>query len=268
MKCEEFELIMIDYLDNTLDDARCLEVDKHISSCERCRDEVNAFQDIFQSISASKMEQPDETLKINFYHMLKSEMDAVKVDGEDRTKKHSIRLWPSSVLKIAAGIALIISGAFLSYIIYQSVGSSSSSARLGYKNDQGKEKNEMAMFTLLNEESPSQRIKALNDVEDNESLDPKVLNALIRVLNNDQNVNVRIAAAYTLSKYLKTPMVRDSIVESLGKQTEPVIQIVLMNILTEKMEKKAVTPMQEIISNKNTMEQVKFTAEKSINVLL
>ena len=63
-------------------------------------------------------------------------------------------------------------------------------------------------------------------------------------------------------------MVRDSLVKSLETQNEPIIQIVLMNILTEKKETKAIGPMKRIISNKNVMKEVKEIAQKGIGVLL
>jgi hypothetical protein len=268
MKCEEVETAMIDYLDNKLDIVHREQIEKHIETCERCMDEVKDFQNIFKAISATEMEQPDATMKINFYHMLHSEMNKLKINRELAVKRTSTKPWPSIFLKIAAGIALLILGAFLGNFIQKNIATQNSSAQLDDYHDKEKDQNKVVMYTLLNEESPSERIKAVNVVEDCDSPDLKVLNALIRVLNDDNNVNVRLAAAYTLSKFLNSSQVRDSIVESLGKQTEPIIQVVLMNILTEKMEIKAVAPMKKIISDKNTIEQVKNVAEKSIQVLL
>lgn len=268
MKCEELESAIVDYLDNTLDDAHRKEIENHISSCERCMDEIRELQSVLQSISATEMEKPDETLRINFYHMLKSEMNKLKAEDERIEKRQSITLWPSLFLKIAAGIALLFAGAFLDKIIHHNPTISNSSAHLDELRSEVKDMKKMLMFTLLNEESPSQRIKAVNFVDNIPTPDQKVLNALIGTLNNDKNVNVRLAAAYSLAKFLDNPLVSDSIVESLGKQTEPIIQVVLMNILTEKKEIKAVEPMKKIISNRKTMEQVKYAAQKSINVLL
>jgi hypothetical protein len=268
MKCEEVEAVLIDYLDDKLDMAIREGIDKHLETCERCMDVARDFQDIFRTMSATEMEKPDETLRINFYHMLHSEMNKLKAEHERINNKPSNKLWPSLFFKIAAGIALLITGAFLGNIIHRSFTTKNSSELLDNRLIAENDRNKILMYTLLNEESPGERIKAVNFVEDNAAPDTKVLHALIYVLNNDNNVNVRLAAAYTLSKFLNSSLVRDSIVESLGKQTEPVIQVVLMNILTEKMEIKAVEPMKKIISDKNTMEQVKNVAEKSINVLL
>ena len=268
MTCEEVELVMIDYLDNVLDNSHRESIEKHIMSCERCSDEVAEFKSILQSISATEMEKPDETLKMNFYHMLYSEMNKINQGQEQEKTIKSHKLLPSILLKIAAGIALLISGAFLGNLIHKNIAKNNTLVQVESQKREANYNDKMQILVNLNEASPSQRIKAVSLIESSDSSDSKVLNALISVLNKDNNVNVRLAAAYSLSKFLNNKSVRDSMVESLGKQKEPILQIALMNLLTEKNETNAIAPMKKIISNKNTMEQVKYAAQKSIEVLL
>ncbi len=83
MKCEDVESAMIDYLDNTLEKARRDEVEKHLETCERCLDELKDFQQILQTVDSTEMEQPDETLRINFYHMLHGEMNKQALQNQE-----------------------------------------------------------------------------------------------------------------------------------------------------------------------------------------
>ena len=85
MKCEDVEQAMIDYLDNTLDKAHRDEVEKHLETCERCLDELKDFQQILQTVDSTEMEQPDETLRINFYHMLHGEMNKQALQNQKQT---------------------------------------------------------------------------------------------------------------------------------------------------------------------------------------
>jgi hypothetical protein len=268
MKCEEFESVITDYFDHNLNEEQCLEFEKHSTSCEKCSEDFREYKILLNSIADTKMELPDESMKLNFYYMLQSEINRMNTDETSSIKRSVIKRWPSALLKIAAGFVLIIAGAFLGNIIHQKITTGNSSSKYSVNTKELNEKRDMLLVSLLNEDSPGERIKAVSLVEENKTIDPKLLNALIKVLNNDQNVNVRLAAAYTLSKFLDTPMVRDSVVESLGKQSEPLIQIMLMNILTEKKELKAVEPMKKIIQDNKTIEQVKYAAEKNINVLI
>jgi hypothetical protein len=170
-------------------------------------------------------------------------------------------------MRIAAGVAILIAGIWIGHFITREK-KIDTTGQLAELKDEMRDVKEMLMFSMLNGESASQRIKAVNYSSEIQYPNQKVIDALIGTLNNDKNVNVRLAAAYSLAKFWESPQVRDSLVESLGKQSEPIIQIVLINILTEKKEIKAIRPMKEIITNKHTMKEVKEIAQKSIQVLL
>ena len=98
--------------------------------------------------------------------------------------------------------------------------------------------------------------------------DDNVIGVLVKTLNNDKNVNVRMAAAYALSKFAYQRAVSDSLVKSLTLQTDPILQVTLINILAERKEKSALRPIQNIISNRNTLKEVRAVAENSLRVLL
>lgn len=130
-----------------------------------------------------------------------------------------------------------------------------------------KEMKEVLMFSLIDNESASQRIKAVSYTEEMSNPDQKVINALVSTLNHDKNINVRLAALYSLGSWADNRMVRDSLVASLPKQTEPLIQVVLINLLAEKKDSRIVAPVQDILSNKKTLPVVKEAAEKSLKTL-
>lgn len=267
MKCEEVEAAMIDYLDNVLDNAHRENIEKHLLTCERCMDEVKDFQHILQSMSATDMEKPDDSLRLNFYHMLQSEINKTKVGMKRKTRPAETN-WSSPWIKVAAGIALLLAGAFIGRIISPAEKQGNAPNQLAELKSEVTEMKKMLMFTMLNEESPSQRLKAVNYSEEIVNPDQKVIGALLNTLNKDKNVNVRLAALYSLARFSDSQQVRDSLVKSLGIQNEPIIQIALMNILTEKREIKAVAPMRKIMSDQNVLKEVKETAKKGIEVLL
>jgi len=123
------------------------------------------------------------------------------------------------------------------------------------------------MFSLINDESASQRIKAVSYAEEMSNPDQKVIETLVGTLNHDKNVNVRLAALYSLGSWADNRMVRDSLVASLPRQTEPLIQVMLINLLAEKKDSRIVAPIQEILSNKKTLPVVKDAAERSLKTL-
>jgi uncharacterized membrane-anchored protein YhcB (DUF1043 family) len=268
MKCEEIEAIMIDYLDNKLDDNQNQEIEKHLETCERCLDEFRDLQQVLQLISRDEMVKPDDSLRINFYHMLHNEIRKIK--ERDLTPDHStpVRWYNRSVYRYAAGIALLISGIFIGIIIHGGIRNSRQAQQLMQLQREVASLKETAMFTMLKDESSSYRLQAVNYADEIKAPDENIIKALIKTLNDDKNVNVRMAAAYALAKFADQRSVCDSLVKSLSLQRDPILQVTLINILVERREKSAIKPIQQIITNKNTLEEVKAVAENGIKLLI
>lgn len=268
MKCEDVESAMIDYLDNKLEKSRRNDVEKHLETCERCLDELKDFQQILQTVDSTEMEQPDESLRINFYHMLHGEINKQSVKNQEKPVLPFSVQGSTSWMKIAAAIALLVAGTFIGLTLHVVLNRNQEVEQVASLKTEIQSMKELMMLNMLKQESPSQRIQAVNYTDDIPAPDITVLNALTETLNNDKNTNVRMAAAYSLAKYTDRQSVRDSLVESLSRQTEPIIQVVLMNILVEKKESRAIKPIQKIISDEKAMKEVKDVAQKGLKILL
>jgi hypothetical protein len=268
MKCEEAERWLMDYLDQSLDEDQKGELEKHLAICERCRDEVSDFRQIIDPIDSSSMEMPEESLRINFYHMLHAEINKQALE-ETRPGKSAQPFFSSKVMiRLAASVALLLAGSFIGYFIQSAASHRKSESRISELSNEVHSMKKLMMLAMLKEESPSDRIQAVNYTDDIPSPDAGVLEALTKTLNHDRNVNVRMAAAYSLARYADRQSVRDSLVASLSQQTEPIIQVVLMNILVEKKESNAIQPMQRIVRDDKTLKEVKDVAAKGLKVLL
>jgi hypothetical protein len=268
MKCEEVESIIIDYLDNTLEEGLRNEIDKHLATCERCLDEFKDCQQVIQLISKDEMVKPDDSMRINFYHMLHSEIKKNENKNNEVIQKSSFAWYNHSIYRIAAGFALLICGLLLGMIIHSGMINSYNKHELAQLHSEVAALKQTAMFTMLKDESSSDRIQAVNYVNDLESPDEQVIEVLVKTLNNDKNVNVRMAAAYALARFADERSVCDSLVKSLSVQDDPILQVTLINILLERREKSALKPIQNIISDKNTLKEVKAVAEKGVRLLL
>jgi len=268
MKCEKIEAIIIDYLDNTLEDGLRREVDSHLETCERCLDEVRESQQLIRLFSDEEMSVPDETMRINFYHMLHGELKKQVGSGSQSLPKSTIPWYRKSSLRAAAGIALLICGTFLGAIVDSVIRNSRTINEFKQLQSEVLLLKRTAMFTMLKDESSSYRIQAVNYADELESPDANVIDVLVKTLNNDKNVNVRMAAAYALAKFADMKQVCDSLVQSLSQQVDPILQVTLINILVERNEKSALKPIQEIISNSNTLKEVKVVAENGVKILL
>jgi uncharacterized membrane-anchored protein YhcB (DUF1043 family) len=268
MKCEEVEALVIDYLENKLETNQAREIEKHFETCEHCLDSMMEIQQVMHALSKDKMAEPDDSLRINFYHMLHNEIKKKKERSPLSLQKRTSWWHNLNLLRIAAGIALLICGTFIGAMINSRLRSKSQEVELSQLQAEVSSMKQAAMFTMLKDESSSYRIQGINYTDEIQKPDDNVIEALLMTLNNDKNVNVRLAAAFALAKYAEKRSVCDSLVKSLSVQTEPILQITLINILVERDEKSALKLIQQISTNNGTLEEVKHVAENGARKLM
>jgi len=261
--CKNIQPLLIDFVDKKLDKYKTELVRKHIETCKTCNDEVDGLVILFDEMNKVENIQPDNSLKVNFTAMLEAEKQNV---NKNSGKKEGRKIWFRSPLsQAAAGFTILIAGMMLGWVIRTDNGSNQEVAALKSEVNSIKD---MLILTKLEQPTASERIIAASYLEEMTAPDQTVLAALINTLNTDNNSNVRMAALNALAKFRNEQVVRDALVETLTIQTDPIIQISLINILVSMQETRAVDEMHKIIDNNSTNESVKKLAEKGILTLI
>ncbi|UFH54013.1 HEAT repeat domain-containing protein [Spirosoma sp. KNUC1025] len=116
--------------------------------------------------------------------------------------------------------------------------------------------------------SASDRIQAINQSYELTHADQDITQLLINTLNFDANVNVRLAACQALAHFENEPSVRDGLIQSLKIQTDPNVQITLIEVLVAIKEKRAVEEMQRLAQNQQALDVVRLKAEEGANSLI
>jgi hypothetical protein len=127
---------------------------------------------------------------------------------------------------------------------------------------------ETMMLALLEKESATDRLKAVSLTTEMDQVSQKVTQALFQTLNNDPNVNVRLAALEALTPYSKDSKVRAELVRSIGKQEASLVQVALAELMGMLQEKKSVTEFDKILRDDRTPVEVKNKIKESINVMI
>jgi hypothetical protein len=279
MNCKEIQAVLIDWLDGALDQESAVRVRSHIAGCPECSREAEELSFLLTAMRNSAMEAPDPALREHFSTMLQSELnmlataDIIQESRRDEHPRAKVRPLPfsSPVWRVAAAVILLAGGIGIGMALnsgpQQPAQTTTTNDQLAALQKEVKEMKEVVMFNLIDDESASQRIKGVSYVEGMSNPDQQVINVLIKTLNRDKSINVRLAALYSLARFADNRTVRDSLVASLGAQTDPIIQVVLINLLAEKKESRAIAPIKDIINNKKTMKEVKDAAQKSLKVL-
>jgi len=127
---------------------------------------------------------------------------------------------------------------------------------------------ELMMLTLIEEESTSDRLKAVNMTEEISDASSDVIDALFATLNNDPNTNVRLASLEALLRYTDRPEVRMGLVESISIQDSPMLQISLAEVMAGLQEKSSVKDLQKLLERDETPAEVKEKVKETIETLI
>jgi hypothetical protein len=127
---------------------------------------------------------------------------------------------------------------------------------------------EMMMLSLLEKESATERLRAVSMSEELDQASQTVTSALLKTLNQDENINVRLAALEALKPYSTDGKVRTELVLSITKQDSPLVQIALAELMVSLQEKSSVKEFQKLLQDENTPKEVKSKIRQRIEVLI
>ena len=269
MNCKEVQTNLIDYLDRSLDPAASERMRQHLEDCGECKREADDLQLLLTAMRETVAETPPAALRESFDTLLQSELNMLttsNIIGEFKPASAptgKVIFISHPVWKIAAAVILLTLGIVIGKTL-PSKQTPIASVPIDSLRNEVRSLRQEVMLNLIDDESASQRIKAVSYAEGMSNPDQQVIDVLIHTLNNDKNVNVRLAALYSLERFADRRAVRDSLVNSLPSQTEPIIQVVLINLLAEKRDTRAIGPIRNIITNKKTLKEVKDAAQRSL----
>ncbi|MEX0660469.1 MAG: HEAT repeat domain-containing protein [Balneolaceae bacterium] len=126
---------------------------------------------------------------------------------------------------------------------------------------------EIMMMTLLENDSSSDRLKAVNISSELPRTDDRVAKALLQTLNNDPNVNVRIAAVDALTNHASNPNVRSGMIDAITQQESPLVQIALADAMITLQENGAVDQFKKLLEQDDMNYNVRDKIEHTILAL-
>jgi HEAT repeat protein len=123
-------------------------------------------------------------------------------------------------------------------------------------------------LAMLENSSASERMKAVRFAQELSVPDEAVLGALIRTINEDPNVGVRLMAVEALALNADHPKVREALVQAIVRQDSPLVQLALAEVMLALNEKRAVEPIRKVIASPLVDYSVKSRLEATVSQLL
>lgn len=270
MVCEKYCEQISEYLSDRLETEDRKSYEDHIHSCESCQLQLEESRTLWQAMGSLRSEDPSPALRSRFYAMLEQEKSRIRAKEEKRFQIEKVeewlaRFWPKRpVVQFGLSFALLLIG--------MGMGSQIKNIRqrngeLTTLKNEMKEMREMVSMAMMNHTSSSDRIRGVTLSRQVAKPDESLLQTLLTTLNNDPNVNVRLAAVDALMFFSDKPQVRDALVSSLSQQKSPLVQISLIDLLVSIQEKRSLNALRQLIQDQNINPAVKSHAESRIQDL-
>lgn len=245
MKPEHVKHIIPDYLTGTLDEQQSRDVKEHLEKCGECRHELEQYMTLEMLFEKEEVKEPSGKLRATFDEMLEKEISETE---EEKGFFDWKALW-----KVAAAVTLLI----LSFQAGRLMNNDAAGEVVVESVPAEDNQEQIAMLSLMTNESASKRIQGVNYFEGLSDLDEEILKVLINKMLYDENKNVRLAAVEALGSFNSSDEVRKNLISALRTEKDPVIQISLIQTLVKIQEKNAVEPMKNMLQEEATEPFVK-----------
>lgn len=238
MMCEYArELIAASWL-RELDEAGERALRLHLEDCGECRAEMASLGAVWERLGDVPAPEPGRALDLRWQATLESlTRDAVP---------RPWRFWPRTPawqggLVFASLLAGLAAGLFVPRHDGEIV-----QLRREIESTRA-----MVALSLLQQQSPSERLRGIDYSGHMARLEPDVITALIQAVDNDPSTNVRLAAIDALGKAAGSRDVLRSLTRSLPEQDSPMVQAALIDYLVDARDRQATDALREFARQPN-----------------
>jgi HEAT repeats/Putative zinc-finger len=278
MNCERVKELFADYLVGCLDETARAEVDSHLTACASCREESRSLQAIWTKLALLPKEAPSAALDARFHALLEAYRQGMKQAERDASKRVTLRdwlarMWPREpALQLAVAVVLFAAGLLLGPSLTKhrqnhATDYGINNRALAQLRDEVASMKQLVTLSLLQQQSASDRLRGVEWSYRLAQPDEQVLSALLRALDSDPNVNVRLAAVDALHQFGTDDTVRKGLLHSLAEQRSPLVQFELINLMVELKEKGSVPMLKELSQRQDLDPTVRERAEWGLQKL-
>jgi len=267
MKQEKFEIMMIAYLSNELDEVAQMEFKNYMKINPSHQKEFDLISQTWNGLDEFEIPDPSEKMNTSFFNMLHDEIE--KLDDKKLSWFQKLSSIFGNIQKpqLAFGMLLLIMGLSAGYFL-KTDNTQEQVKVVNGSNTETEQVREQLVLTLLEQPSANKRLQAVNEATKLNDANERIIEALFTTLNNDPNINVRLVVIESLSKYVDTPEVRMGLVKSIALQDSPLVQIALADLMVALQEKTSVESMRELLEQPDIDNTVKKKLEESINHII
>jgi len=128
--------------------------------------------------------------------------------------------------------------------------------------------NDLVTVSLLQQKSTSDRLQNVLATLDQRNPNAKTLSDLIGALALDPSVNVRLTALDALYPHASLPVVRSSVLASLPREQNPLVQVAMIDFLVAARDRNATGELEKLSRNEAADRSVREAAKRGLSQLI
>ena len=248
MSCETMQENVVRRLAGDLAGSEARELDRHLAECADCRAAAEELTAVWNGLGELPQERPSGDLRERFDAMLRSEIAAEQRRStplafpsreSSAASAPALRRWLplAAVLAFGFGLGWLFWGRGDSDVVAlrQEVG----------------ELHQMVAQSLLGKSSVSERLQGVAYGREYSAADPGVAAALVQALQNDANVNVRLAALEALRPIAAGDAFRSKLVAVAARPDSPLVSLSVIDVLLEAGTPEARHDLEQLMNDPN-----------------
>lgn len=245
-------------------------IQSHLTACPDCREELESLSFIWAKLGVLPEERPSHALRTRFYSMLEAQKREMKKEKQEHRWPKLFqdwfeRFWPRRpAFQFSLILIILLAGLAAGYFLNSAT---QHTKEIVHLRQEVQNMHQMLAVSLLDQQSPSERLRGINLSYQMEQPEEKTLAKLLYILNNDPNVNVRLAVVDALYLFHDDPMVREGLTQSLPRQSSSLVQMALIDLIVEIRERQAIEAFKQLIQDENLNPDVKHRAKQGLQQL-
>lgn len=251
---------LAEYLTDDLSRKERAEIDAHLQGCTLCREEYDTLLRLWSKLGALPEEQPSETVRMRFSSMLEVYQeglrDAPASSGMLAMVNRALeKFWPAQpAAQVGLAALLLLIGIFAGSRFPSAADDRSEITQL---RGEVRHMGQLLAISLLSQQSASERLRGVASTYQMDQPDEQVVSALLRALKFDPNVNVRLAAIDALEKFVSDPAVGREVLETLPRESSPLVQIALIDVLIQEKVRQSAEVLKSMAADPSVDNSVK-----------
>lgn len=269
MMCERVREQIPDCLAGRLDPATRERVIEHLETCSACRADVAELGPLWRGLESMKEPEPSPAMRSRFMETLRAyEEGYQEAQRRQVYTKPRANFWtgwfPAQRGWQAAFAGLLVCAGIAAGRYALPTRDAGPVPELAQLQGQVENLRQLVALSLLQEHSPSSRLRGVTYSNQMTQPDRKVEQALLYAVNHDSNINVRLSAVDALAKFAASSEVRRGLVDSVPVQDSPLVQIALIDLMVQINAREGIATLRKLVDAPETNQDVRERAASAM----